>query len=72
MKLTRDQTESLKQAAQPLIDWMNDNCHPQCEAHVDQTSVEIVESVAKVYAPDCHPHPATPTQKPPLSATMDA
>lgn len=70
MKLTRDQTESLKQAAQPLIDWMNDNCHPHCEAHVDQTSVEIVEGVAKVY-PVISPNPNPPT-RPPLSATMDA
>ncbi len=37
---------SMLEAAKPLIKWMNENCHPHCTAHVDQTGVELTEGVA--------------------------
>lgn len=34
------------EAAKPLIRWMNENCHPHCEAVVDQMSIRLVEGIA--------------------------
>ena len=47
MILTEQQQNSLLEAAKPLIKWLNDNCHPHCEAKVGPGSVELVEGVCK-------------------------
>jgi len=47
MVVSKEQFASLLEAAKPLIKWLNDNCHPHCEAIVDQDSVRLVEDVAK-------------------------
>ncbi len=46
MTLNPQQQTELLDAAKPLIKWLNDNCHPHCEATVDTSSVEIKEGVA--------------------------
>lgn len=46
MILTREQQEQMLIAATPLIQWLNENCHPHCHAHVDCVSVELSEGVA--------------------------
>lgn len=46
MILNLEQFRDMLEAAKPLIKWMNNNCHPHCVAHVDQVSVELVESIA--------------------------
>lgn len=46
MTLTHDQQQSMLEAAKPLIKWLVENCHPHCTAHVDQTTVELDESIA--------------------------
>ena len=43
--LSKKQLKSMCEAAKPLMDWMQANAHPHCEAHVDQCSVELTESV---------------------------
>lgn len=48
MTLTPEQLASLKEASRPLMLWLNEHCHPHCEAHVDQCSVEITEGLATV------------------------
>lgn len=48
MKLTPKQVEELKKAAVPLMLWLSDNCHPHCMAILDNTRIEIVESLASV------------------------
>lgn len=46
MTLTPEQRTQLLEAAKPLIKWMNENCHPHCQAHVDQGVVELLEGIA--------------------------
>jgi hypothetical protein len=46
MTITKEQSEQMLQAAKPLIQWINENCHPHTKITVDQTSVELMEGVA--------------------------
>jgi hypothetical protein len=46
MIITKDQQEEMLTAAKPLIKWLNENCHPHCEAHVDQNTVVLFEGIA--------------------------
>lgn len=34
------------EAAKPLMKWLNENCHPNCQIQVDINSVSLVEGVA--------------------------
>jgi len=36
------------QAAEPLMKWLNDNCHPHCNIIVKSDSVELVEEVCRM------------------------
>jgi hypothetical protein len=45
MIFTREQLDELDKAAEPLIKFLNDNCHPHTAAIVNPDSVEIVEAV---------------------------
>jgi hypothetical protein len=47
MILTKEQTETILEAAKPLMRWLSDNCHPHCSALVDSGSVELVEGIAR-------------------------
>ena len=47
MILTKKQIAEMLEAAKPLIQWMNENCHPHCTAHVDSTDVELTEGIAR-------------------------
>lgn len=46
MKTTEDQRKAMLEAAKPLMQWMNENCHPHCSARVDKNTVELVEGIA--------------------------
>jgi hypothetical protein len=46
VKLTLDQIETLREAALPLMQWLNDNCHPHCTVIVDSERIELVEGLA--------------------------
>lgn len=46
MKITLDQIEVLREAALPLIQWLNDNCHPHCTVMVNSERIELVEGLA--------------------------
>lgn len=46
MVITKEQQEEMLEAAKSLIKWMNENCHPHCEAKVDQNSIVLTEGVA--------------------------
>ena len=48
MILTEYQRDEILEAAKPLIKWLNENCHPHCTAHVDQTTIEIMEGIANI------------------------
>ncbi len=46
MTITEQQRKDMLEAAKPLIRWLNDNCHPHCEATVDLASVTLNEGIA--------------------------
>ena len=46
MKFTLDEIEALREAALPLMRWLNDNCHPHCAVIVDSERIELVEGLA--------------------------
>jgi hypothetical protein len=46
MIISAEQQASMLEAAKPLIKWMNENCHPHCEATVDQNTIVLTEGVA--------------------------
>ncbi len=46
MTITEAQRAEMLAAAKPLIKWLNENCHPHCEATVDQNTVVLTEGVA--------------------------
>lgn len=48
MTLTKDQIVAFKEAALPLMQWLNDNCHPHCTAIVDSERAEVMEGLASV------------------------
>jgi hypothetical protein len=46
--LTKEEIESFRAAAAPLVDWLRQNTHPHCCATVDAASAELFESQAVV------------------------
>ena len=44
--ITEKQRKEMLEAAKPLIKWLNENCHPHCQAVVDQIGVLVMEGVA--------------------------
>lgn len=46
MIISAEQRGAMLEAAKPLIAWMNENCHPHCEARVDQSTIVLTEGVA--------------------------
>lgn len=46
MIATKEQQEELKKAAQPLMDWLKDNCHPHYTAIVDSERTQLVEGIS--------------------------
>lgn len=45
MTLTDQQRKEFEALARPLIQWLNDNCHPHVEARVTPVSAELSEGV---------------------------
>ena len=48
MTLTREQQDQLLAAARPLIQWINETCHPHVQVVVDCDSARLTEDVARV------------------------
>ena len=46
MTLTEEQLTELRAAALPLMQWINDNCHPHVSAIIDSEHIELVEGLA--------------------------
>ncbi len=46
MKITLNQIETLREAVLPLMQWLNDNCHPHCTVMVNSERIELVEGLA--------------------------
>lgn len=45
MIFTQEQREEFEKVSRPLIEFMNDNCHPHVHTVVDCTHAEISEGV---------------------------
>jgi len=46
MKLTKEQSADMLKKAKPLIKWLNDNCDPHCNIHVENDRVTLSEDVS--------------------------
>ena len=46
MILTEKHLEELRAAAIPLMQWLNDNCHPHVKIIVDSEHIELLEGLA--------------------------
>lgn len=48
MILTKEQVDELREAAKPLVKFLNDNCNPHCKVIVEADRAEIVCGSAMV------------------------
>lgn len=46
MTITNGQRYDMLEAAKPLMEWLNENCHPHCTIIVDQSVVRLNEEIA--------------------------
>jgi len=46
MIMTEQQLKTLREAAMPLMQWLNDNCHPHVKIIVDSEHMELLEGLA--------------------------
>jgi len=44
--MTEQQLKTLREAAMPLMQWLNDNCHPHVKIIVDSEHMELLEGLA--------------------------
>lgn len=52
MKLTKEQELEFREAAKPLIEFINLNCHPHVTVTVDANSAELSEGINRVVVDD--------------------
>lgn len=52
MKLTTKQELEFREAARPLIEFLNLNCHPHITVTVDANSAELSEGISRVIVDD--------------------
>jgi len=45
MKTIQRETKELKEATEPLLKYLNNNCHPHVVAIVTPTSIELLEGL---------------------------
>ena len=48
MIVTTEQHQDFQVAAEPLIKWLNENCHPHVMATVDCNRAELLEGVCSI------------------------
>ena len=48
MKISKEKADEMLEKAKPLIEWLNDNCHPHCDIVVTHLSAELKEGVSIV------------------------
>ena len=48
MKLTKEQTDQMIEAAKPLVKFLCENCHPHVHIVIDSASVELFEGQVRV------------------------
>jgi hypothetical protein len=50
--LTKEQIDAFEKAARPLIEWLNENCHPHHYVIVEPARAELVEGKCSVKVED--------------------
>jgi len=45
MTLTEQQHKDFEAITRPVIEWLNNNCHPHVSALIDPTGAELLEGV---------------------------
>ncbi len=45
MVITKEQQKEFENVVRPLIEWLNENCHPHVSVYVDCTSAELSEGI---------------------------
>jgi hypothetical protein len=48
MVITEQQRQQFEGLVHPLIEWLNNNCHPHVTVVVDSTSAELLEGLCSV------------------------
>jgi hypothetical protein len=48
MVLQKEKIAEFRLVAKPLMDWLEQNCHPHCTAIVESDRAELVEAVCVV------------------------
>jgi hypothetical protein len=48
MTLTDQQRQEFQAAAEPLVKWLNENCHPHVAVVVTPASAELTEGICSV------------------------
>ncbi len=52
MVVTEKQRQEFEKLARPMIEWLNNNCHPHCSVNITQDSAELLEGVCVVNTKD--------------------
>jgi len=48
MIVSKEQVLEFEKIARPVIQWLNDNCHPHVIAIIDTSSAELLEGVCRI------------------------
>lgn len=48
MITSKEQKEELEEIVDPVIKWLNDNCHPHTHLVIDSTRAELSEGVCAI------------------------
>lgn len=49
MNISEEQRAEFERIAKPVIEWMNNNCHPHTTVVITTTTAELSEGIATVY-----------------------
>jgi hypothetical protein len=48
MKLSKEQVQEFEKAAEPLMKWLSENCHPRVSAIVEPSRAELFEETSAI------------------------
>ena len=52
MILTEEQREKFREAVKPLVEFLNNNCHPHVRVIIDDSTAELVEGICHIIIND--------------------
>lgn len=48
MILSLQQMNELERLSKPLLEWINDNCHPHCKIIIEPARIEVWEGIVSI------------------------